>query len=110
MTNDDWQNSIYTLKYTLKDPLHYPSQVYMNQMNTMGITDHYDVQYNHSMIDSDNVSDSIKVKILYNELMLLRDAWARTKRDLNDEIRVLIDANKRLRDEIDSIKQALYFS
>ena len=107
MTEDDWQNSIYALKYTLKDPLHSPSQVYMN---TMGITDHYDVQYHHSMIDSDNVNDSIKVKILYNELMLLRDAWARTKSDLNDEIRILIDANKRLRDEIDSIKQALYFS
>jgi len=90
----------------------------MNHFNRASFTDddHYNIQYNHSMIDSDNVNDSIKVKILYNELMKLKTDFDNSKRSLigkiNDLIfdnKWLVEENKKLSDEVASIKQALYF-
>lgn len=100
----------------MNDPKH--SQAYINAMNAMDSVDRstYNLQYHHSMIDSDNVNDSIKIKILYNELMKLKTDLAIAERSLMSEInmhnldhRRLVEENKRLSDEIASIKQALYF-
>lgn len=94
--------------YTLRDPM----------KNPMGIVDErrIDLQYHHSMIDSDNVNDSIKVRVLYNELMTLKEEFSNTERKLLGELsylnadhRRLVEENKKLEDEITSIKQALYF-
>lgn len=94
----------------LYDPKH--SQAYINAMNAMDPIDRstYNLRYHNSMIDSDNVNDSIKVKILYNELMTLKDYFSNTEIALRREINSLHDENKKLSDEIASIKQALYFS
>lgn len=115
MAGAEWQRYFYI---DPKNPLS-PSQVYMNRINEMGIPDntgHYDVQYHHSMLDDDTVNDSIKVKILYNELMKLKIKLANTERsligeinDLNLDHRRLVEENTRLSNEITSIKQALYF-
>lgn len=93
----------------LYDPKH--SQAYINAMNAMDPIDRstYNMQYHHSIIDDDNVNDSIKVRVLYNELMTLRDTFSNSQRRLRAEINVLQDKNKKLEDEIASIKQALYF-
>ena len=100
----------------LYDPKH--SQAYINAMNAMDPIDrnYYNIQYHHSIIDDDNVNDSIKVKVLYNELMQLKNEFSNTERrlmgeinDLNLDHRRLVEENKRLSDEIASIKQALYF-
>lgn len=79
-------------------------------------TDSYNIHYNDPVLDSDNVKDSIKVKILYNELMTLKRELSDTERTLRGEInylhaenRILSDENKKLSDEVNSIKQALYF-
>ena len=56
-----------------------------------------------------NVNDSIKIKVLYNDFMTLRDTFSNSQRRLRAEIDVLQDKNKKLEDEIASIKQALYF-
>lgn len=103
------------LGYLTCDPKY--SQTYINAMKMAPTSsDHYNIQYNHSMIDSDNVNDSIKVKILYNELMTLSVALVDTKKRLtseinclNNDLRRLVEENKKLSDEIASIKQALYF-
>jgi hypothetical protein len=71
--------------------------------------DCYNIQYHHSIIDSDNVNDSIKVKILYDELMKLKTEFLAEKTTLMGEINYLQDKNKKLEDEVASIKQALYF-
>lgn len=83
----------------------------MNPFNRASFTDddRYNIQYHNSMIDSDNVNDSIKVKILYNELMTLKSYFLGSERRLRAEVDVLQDKNKKLEDEIASIKQALYF-
>ena len=93
----------------LYDPKH--SQAYINAMNAMDPIDRsaYNMQYHHSIIDDDNVNDSIKVKVLYDELMKVKDALSSSQRMLKAEIDVLQDKNKRLEDEVASIKQALYF-
>lgn len=68
------------------------------------------------MLDSDNVSDSIKVKILYNELMKLKAELSNERAILRGQINTLnidnkwfVEENKKLSDEVASIKQALYF-
>ena len=64
------------------------------------------------MIDSDNVNDSIKVKILYNELMQLKTELSNTERRvtyLNSSYRNLVEENEKLSNGIASIKQTLYF-
>ena len=93
----------------LYDPKH--SQAYINAMNAMDPIDRctYNTPYHHSIIDDDNVNDSIKVRVLYDELMKVKDALSSSQRMLKAEIDVLQDKNKRLEDEIASIKQALYF-
>ena len=99
----------------LTDPRH--SQAYINAMNAMDAMDpidinYYNIQYHNSMIDSDNVNDSIKVKILYNELMQLKNQLSNAERRityLNSNYRNLVEENERLSNEIASIKQALYF-
>lgn len=93
----------------LYDPKH--SQAYINAMNAMDPIDRsaYNMQYHHSIIDDDNVNDSIKVRVLYNDFMTLKDAFSNSQRILRAEIDVLQDKNKKLEDEIASIKQALYF-
>ena len=93
----------------LYDPNH--SQAYINAMNAMDPVDNvwYKRRYHHSILDDDNVNDSIKIKVLYNELMTLKDEFSNTERRLNGEISYLQAENKKLSDEIASIKQALYF-
>lgn len=93
----------------LYDPRH--SQAYINAMNAMDPIDRstYNLQYHHSIIDDDNVNDSIKIRALYNDLMTLRDSFSNSQRRLRAEIDALQDKNKKLEDEIASIKQALYF-
>ena len=93
----------------LYDPKH--SQAYINAMNAMDPIDrnYYNIKYHNSMIDSDNVNDSIKVKILYNELMQLKTDFSAAEITLRSEINYLHAENKKLSDEIASIKQALYF-
>lgn len=90
------------------------SRAYINAINPLFTgssvdDDCYNIQYHHSIIDSDNVNDSIKVKILYNELMTLREALANSQGRLKSEVYELQDKNKKLEDEIASIKQTLYF-
>lgn len=93
------------------------SQTYIDAMKMAPTSnDRYNIQYHHSIIDSDNVNDSIKVKILYNELMTVSAALRDTERRLMGEInclnndhRRLVEENKRLSDEVASIKQSLYF-
>lgn len=94
--------------YALTDPKY--SRTYINAMK-MGPTegDCYNIQYHHSIIDSDNVNDSIKVKILYNELMSLKAEFSNAERALRGEISYLQAKNRNLEDEITSIKQTLYF-
>lgn len=101
--------------YATFDPKY--SQTYIDAMK-IGPTDGdcYNIQYHHSIIDSDNVDDSIKVKVLYNELMSLKTEFSAAQRTLmgeisylNAEYRRIIDENKKLEDEITAIKQALYF-
>ena len=110
MIDTSWISNI-----QIHDPKY--SQTYIDAMK-MGPTegDCYNIQYHHSIIDSDNVDDSIKVKVLYNALRTLRDEFSRSQRNLMGEInylhseyRRIIDENKKLEDEIESIKQALYF-
>lgn len=93
----------------LYDPRH--SQAYINAMNAMDPIDRstYNLQYHHSIIDDDNVNDSIKIRALYNDLMTLRDSFSNSQRRLRAEIDALQDKNKKLENEIASIKQALYF-
>ena len=93
----------------LYDPKH--SQAYINAMNAMDPIDRctYNTPYHHSILDDDNVNDSIKVRVLYNELMTLKDAFSNTERRLNGEISYLKAENNKLSNEITSIKQALYF-
>lgn len=93
----------------LYDPKH--SQAYINAMNAMDPIDRsaYNLTYHHSILDDDNINDSIKIKVLYNDFMTLRDAFSNSQRRLRAEIDVLQDKNKKLEDEIASIKQALYF-
>ena len=93
----------------LYDPKH--SQAYINAMNAMDPIDRsaYNLQYHHSILDDDNVNDSIKIKVLYNDFMTLRDTFSNSQRRLRAEIDVLQDKNKKLEDEIASINQALYF-
>ena len=70
------------------------------------------MQYHHSIIDDDNVNDSINVRVLYNELMHLKTELSNTERRityLNSSFRNLVEENERLSNEIASIKQALYF-
>lgn len=103
------------LGYLTCDPRY--SQTYIDAMKMAPTSnDCYNIQYNHSIIDSDNVNDSIKVKILYNELMKLSSEFSNAQRTLMSEInylhseyRRIIDDNEKLKDEITSIKQALYF-
>ena len=87
------------------------SQAYINAMNAMDPVDNvwYKRRYHHSILDDDNVNDSIKIKVLYNDFMTLRDTFSNSQRRLRAEIDVLQDKNKKLEDEIASIKQALYF-
>ena len=93
------------------------SQIYVDAMKMDPISDdYYIMQYNHSIIDDDNVNDSIKVKVLYNELMKLKTQFSITEKRLLGEINYLnasyskvSNENKKLSDEITSIKQALYF-
>lgn len=80
----------------------------INVMNTFEAC-HYDIQYRHSILESDNVNDSIKVKILYNELMTLKTEFSNVERKLMGEISYLQAKNRNLEDEITSIKQTLYF-
>lgn len=93
----------------LYDPRH--SQAYINAMNAMDPIDRstYNLQYHHSIIDDDNVNDSIKIRALYNDLMTLRDSFSNSQRILRTEIDALQAENKKLENEIASIKQALYF-
>lgn len=93
----------------LYDPKH--SQAYINAMNAMDPIDRstYNTQYHHSILDDDNVNDSIKVKVLYNELMQLKNKLLNSNNMLWNEINLLREDNKKLSDEIASIKQALYF-
>lgn len=93
----------------LYDPKH--SQAYINAVNAMDPIDRsaYNLQYHHSILDDDNINDSIKIKVLYNDFMTLKDAFSNSQRRLRAEIDVLQDKNKKLEDEIASIKQALYF-
>ena len=93
----------------LYDPKH--SQAYINAMNAMDPIDRstYNTQYHHSILDDDNVNDSIKVKVLYNELMQLKTYFSAAERTLMSEINYLNAENKKLSNEIASIKQALYF-
>lgn len=93
------------------------SQIYVDAMKmdpTSG--DCYNTQYSHLIINDDNVNDSIKVKVLYNEFMKLKDEFSSTEKRLLSEINYLnanyskvSNENKKLSDEIASIKQALYF-
>lgn len=93
------------------------SQIYVDAMKMDPTSDdYYIMQYNHSIIDDDNVNDSIKVKVLYDELMKLKTHLYDTERILRNEISYLSAENskfeaenKRLSDEIAFIKQALYF-
>ena len=99
-----------SLYFPLNDPRH--SQAYINAMNAMGTIDRsteYNLPYHHSIIDDDKINDSIKIRCLYNELMKLRDSLSNSQKRLIAEIDVLQDKNKKLEDEIASIKQALYF-
>lgn len=93
----------------LYDPNH--SQAYINAMNAMDPIDrnYYNIQYHNSMIDDDNVNDSIKVRVLYNELMQLKKDFSNTERTLRGEVNYLQAENNKLSNEIASIKQALYF-
>lgn len=93
----------------LYDPKH--SQAYINAMNAMDPIDrsNYNLQYHHSMIDDDKINDSIKVRVLYDELMQVKDYFSNTERALRREINSLHDENEKLSNEIASIKQALYF-
>ena len=114
MIEHNWINDI-----SVSDPKYFPtfdpkqSQTYIDAIKIAPVypynVDHYDVQYHHSIIDSDNVNDSIKVKVLYNELMILKNALSNTERRLMGEINILRADNNRLSDEITSIKQTLYF-
>lgn len=92
----------------LYDPNH--SQAYTNAMNAMDPIDRsaYNLQYHHSIID-DKINDSIKVRVLYDELMQVKDALSSSQRALKAEINSLHDENEKLNNEIASIKQALYF-
>ena len=97
-------------------PLYDPkqSQAYINAMNAMDPIDrkYYDSHYHHSIIDDDNVNDSIKVRVLYNELMQLKTELSNAERRvtyLSSNYRNLVEENERLSNEIASIKQALYF-
>ena len=67
-------------------------------MNAMDPIDRctYNMQYNHSIIDDDNVNDSIKVKVLYNELMQLKNEFSNTERRLMGEINDLNLDHRRL--------------
>lgn len=87
------------------------SQAYINAMNAMDPIDRstYNIQYHHSIIDDDNVNDSIKVRVLYNDLMTLKNEFSNTERRLTGEINYLRAENNKLSNEIASIKQALYF-
>ena len=93
----------------LYDPKH--SQADIHAMNAMDPIDrkYYDSHYHHSIIDDDNVNDSIKVRVLYNELMQLKTYFSAAERTLMSEINYLNAENKKLSNEIASIKQALYF-
>ena len=96
----------------LYDPKH--SQAYINAMNAMDPIDrnYYNIQYHHSIIDDDNVNDSIKVRVLYDELMQLKTDLSNAERRityLNSSYRNLVEENEKLSNEIASIKQALYF-
>lgn len=93
----------------LYDPKH--SQAYINAMNAMDPIDRstYNMHYHHSILDDDNVNDSIKVRVLYNEFMQLKNQLLNSKNMLWNEINLLREDNKKLEDEIASIKQALYF-
>lgn len=96
--------------FPMNDPRH--SRAYTAAMKAMDTVDRstYNLRYHNSMIDSDSVDDSIKVKILYNELMTLKDYISNTERSLRRDINNLHDENKKLSDEIAFIKQSLYFS
>ena len=93
------------------------SQTYIDAMKIAPTSgDCYNTQYSHLIINDDNVNDSIKVKVLYNELMKLKTEFSDMERRLLGEINYLRaknskfeEENKRLSDEIASIKQALYF-
>lgn len=111
MAENNWISNI-----SVSDPKYsqtYIDATYIDAMKVAPVypynVDHYDVQYHNSIIDSDNVNDSIKVKILYNELMTLRTELSNTERRLMGEINLLRADNKRLSDEVASIKQSLYF-
>ena len=96
----------------LYDPKH--SQAYINAMNAMDPIDRsaYNMQYHHSIIDDDKINDSIKVRVLYNELMQLKTELSNAERRityLNSSYRNLVEENEKLSKEIASIKQALYF-
>lgn len=95
--------------FPMNDPRH--SRAYTAAMKAMDTVDRstYNLRYHNSMIDSDSVDDSIKVKILYNELMSLKTELSNTERRLMGEINKLNADHKRLSDEITAIKQALYF-
>lgn len=88
------------------------SQAYIKAMNAMDPIDRnstYNLHYHHSIIDDDNVNDSIKVRVLYNELMQLKTDFSAAERTLRGEINYLQAENNKLSNEIASIKQALYF-
>ena len=93
----------------IQDPRH--SQAYINAMNAMDPVDNvwYKRRHHHSILDDDNVNDSIKIKVLYNELMTLKDEFSNTERQLTSEINLLKAENKKINDVIASINQALYF-
>ena len=96
------------LGYLTCDPKY--SRTYINAINTLNTGSSISGDcYHNSMIDSDNVNDSIKVKILYNELMSLKTEFSNAERALRGEISYLQAKNRNLEDEITSIKQALYF-
>ena len=63
--------------FPINDPRH--SQAYINAMNAMDSIDRrsYNIQYYHSIIDNDKINDSIKVRVLYDELMNVKDSISR---------------------------------
>lgn len=97
--------------YKLKDPLHPKTLASTIEDSALEINN-YDIQYKHPLLDSDNVNDSIKVRILYNELISVKKNIASLEclvRDLRADINTLRTNNEILNNEITSIKQALYF-
>lgn len=102
--------------FPFNDPNH--TQSYIRAMNAMKTIDRSidNLPYHHSILDDDNVDDSIKARVLYNELMSLKTKFTVAERRIMGEInylnadhRRLVEENKKLSDEIASIKQALYF-